>query len=75
MVASFNMMMGAFDPALLNDAYSPALAYTIFLECILVVNIVMLNLLIAPMGGSCASQCFLTDLLWLASCFLTDCIR
>ena len=28
MYASFNMMMGSFDAALLDDAYSPALAYT-----------------------------------------------
>ena len=30
MYASFNMMMGSFDAALLDDAYSPALAYTTF---------------------------------------------
>ena len=30
MYASFNVMMGSFDAALLDDAYSPALAYTTF---------------------------------------------
>ena len=30
MYASFNMMMGSFDAALLDDAYSPALAYATF---------------------------------------------
>ena len=30
MYASFNMMMGSFDAALLDDAYSPALAYFTF---------------------------------------------
>jgi hypothetical protein len=52
MYTSFNMMMGGFDAELLNDAFSPALAWLVFFLYILIVNIVMLNLLIALMGGS-----------------------
>ena len=52
MFTSFNMMMGGFDAQLLNDAYWPLLAWAVFFVFVLVVNIVMLNLLIALMGGS-----------------------
>jgi|EP01043_Picozoa_sp_COSAG02_P074891 transient receptor potential cation channel subfamily V protein 6 len=44
---SFNMMMGDFDAEILNDAYMPRLAWPMFYLYVLVVNIVMLNLLIA----------------------------
>ena len=44
---SFSIMMGAFDPAILNEAYSPMLAWAVFVLYVMVVNIVMLNLLIA----------------------------
>lgn len=37
---------------LLNDAYSPGLAWAVFFLFVLIVNIVMLNLLIALMGGT-----------------------
>ena len=50
--SSFNMMLGSFDTSLLNDAFSPALAYAVFFWHTIVVTIVMLNLLIALMGGS-----------------------
>eukprot|EP01047_Picozoa_sp_COSAG01_P040377 COSAG01_NODE_3395_length_6148_cov_1.985948_1_plen_1195_part_00 len=52
MFASFDMALGEFDRVLLDDAFSPVLAYFMFIEYILVVNIVMLNLLIALMGGA-----------------------
>ena len=52
MFASFQMMLGSFEPALLDDAFSPTLAYAVFFEYTVVVTIVMLNLLIALMGGS-----------------------
>ena len=44
--------MGGFDAELLNDAYYPALAWLVFFCYIVIVNIVMLNLLIALMGGT-----------------------
>jgi hypothetical protein len=44
MFTSFEMMMGSFNAPLLNDAYSPMLAWTVFFLFILIVNIVMLNL-------------------------------
>ena len=52
MYASFNMMMGSFDAEILDDSYAPTIAYLVYFEYILLVNIVMLNLLIALMGGS-----------------------
>eukprot|EP01046_Picozoa_sp_COSAG06_P088459 COSAG06_NODE_34878_length_468_cov_0.688347_1_plen_113_part_10 len=52
MFTSFRMMMGDFDAETLNDAYMPKLAWAVFFLYILIVNIVMLNLLIALMGGS-----------------------
>eukprot|EP01047_Picozoa_sp_COSAG01_P009058 COSAG01_NODE_367_length_18064_cov_23.990315_2_plen_1367_part_00 len=50
--ASFDMALGEFDRGLLDDAFSPLLAYAVFIFYIVMVNIVMLNLLIALMGGS-----------------------
>eukprot|EP01046_Picozoa_sp_COSAG06_P014978 COSAG06_NODE_946_length_11363_cov_6.766602_4_plen_312_part_00 len=52
MFSSFNMMLGAFETSLLDDAFSPALAYAVFFQYTVLVTIVMLNLLIALMGGS-----------------------
>ena len=52
MFASFDMALGEFDRGLLDDAFSPLLAYAVFIFYIVMVNIVMLNLLIALMGGS-----------------------
>ena len=52
MYASWNMMMGSFDAVLLDDSYYPTLAYAVYFEYIVLVNIVLLNLLIALMGGS-----------------------
>lgn len=49
MFSSFNMMMGAFDPAMLRDAQSPPLAYAVYLYYTTLVNVVLLNLLIALM--------------------------
>ena len=58
MFSSFDMMMGNYDKTLLDDAYSPLLAYVAFFEYMTIVNIVMLNLLIALMGGSCEPNQF-----------------
>ena len=58
MFTSFDMMMGTYDKTLLDDAYSPLLAYVVFFEYIILVNLVMLNLLIALMGGSCETNQF-----------------
>lgn len=52
MYTSVSMMMGEFDAELMNDAYAPQLAWLLYYLYILIVNIVMLNLLIALMGGS-----------------------
>jgi hypothetical protein len=49
--SSFKMMLGDFDTELLRDAMSPTLAYAQYLLFMCVVNIVMLNLLIALMGA------------------------
>ena len=47
MQRSFEIMMGQLNLELLNQAYSPVLAWLVFFVYVMVVNIVMLNLLIA----------------------------
>ena len=58
MFTSFDMMMGTYDTTLFDDAYSPLLAYVLFFEYMILVNLVMLNLLIALMSGSCETNPF-----------------
>ena len=47
MWSSFDLLMGSFDPAVLEDAHSPNLAYAVYLQSVWVTNIIILNLLIA----------------------------
>ena len=58
MFTSFDMMMGTYDKTLFDDAYSPLLAYVLFFEYMILVHLVMLNLLIALMSGSCETNPF-----------------
>jgi hypothetical protein len=48
---SFNMMFMAFDIELLDQAYSPSLAKLLYVYYVVMVPLIMLNLLIALMGG------------------------
>jgi hypothetical protein len=46
----------SFDTALLDKAWSPILAHTYYMYNVVLVSLIMLNLLIALMGGSCECQ-------------------
>eukprot|EP01048_Picozoa_sp_COSAG05_P006500 COSAG05_NODE_423_length_9941_cov_241.298821_4_plen_1929_part_00 len=48
---SFNMMFMSFDVEVLDRAYSPRLAKVLYVYYVVVVPLIMLNLLIALMGG------------------------
>ena len=54
MFGSLDMLFSSnFDKELLDKAYSPGLAYCYYCWFVVLVPLIMLNLLIALMGGSC----------------------